>query len=115
MEGVVPNEQPIAANNRRLIRTSDPTTMRRNSVLLGHCRRVMACDQPLMAVPFVGVGIARLYLTSVAESKRVKPSVDCRVAVYLDRSGVDLANRAIFQKMFKVILPGRRSKARRIR
>jgi hypothetical protein len=37
-----------------------------DSSLLRHSRRVMTCYQPLMSIPFVGIGVARLYLTEVA-------------------------------------------------
>src|SRR5262245_25187631 len=43
--------------------------------LFRHGRRVMAGDQPLLAFPFVRVGVAGLHRAAVAEAERVQPGV----------------------------------------
>src|SRR5512132_2306270 len=74
------------------------------STALGHHRRVMAGDQPLLAVPLIREGVARLDDTAVAEGEGVETGIDGGVAVDLDASPVDDTNRLALQKMLEVVL-----------
>src|SRR5512132_2709730 len=64
----------------------------------------MAGDQPLLAVPLIREGVARLDDTAVAEGEGVETGIDGGVAVDLDASPVDDTNRLVLQKMLEVVL-----------
>src|SRR5512144_490844 len=64
----------------------------------------MAGDQPLLAVPLIREGVARLDDTAVAEGEGVETGIDGGVAVDLDASPVDDTNRLALQKMLEVVL-----------
>ena len=50
------------------------------SVLLRHCGGVVTCDQPLLAIPFVGVCVASPDLSpGCAKGECVEPGVNGRV------------------------------------
>jgi hypothetical protein len=66
---------------------------------------MVARDQPIMAVPFVGVGVAGLDLCAGgAEREYVDARVEGRVAVDLDRSRIDRSDRLVFEEVMEVVL-----------
>src|SRR5437870_5281397 len=84
-------------------------------LLLRHCRRVMARDEPVLAGPLVGERIARLDDRAVAELERIEAGVEGGVAVDLDHAAVDGAGRLLLQEMVEVILLFLRREARLVR
>ncbi len=61
-----------------------------NGLLLRHSRRVMTGNEPLFAVPPVGVGVTRIHFVArFFESKRVETCVYSRVAANKDHSHIN--------------------------
>lgn len=63
----------------------------------------MAGNQPLFAVPLVGIGKARRHLRAVTEGERVQASIDGGVAIDFYGMRIDLAARLFLEEMREVV------------
>lgn len=65
---------------------------------------MMAGDQPLLAVPFIGKAVARMHdLAGGAEGEAVEAGVDGRVAAYPEPALVDLADGLVVEEVLEII------------
>src|SRR5215218_5493808 len=102
----------IAARSMFILGPAIAFRARRGSGFFRHRRRVVTRNQPLLAVPFVGVGIAGPHDSSrLAECECVQSGVERRVAVDLNDARVDSAERLVFEKVMEVVLLVGRRKA----
>ena len=72
------------------------------SSLFGHCRRLVAGDQPIFSVPFVCKGITGFNDSAILKRKGVKLRIDGAVTVNFYHARIDLADRLFFQKVREV-------------
>ena len=81
-------------------------------ILFRHRRRVMAGDQPLATIPFVRVGITRLYFRAVIKLECVQSRIAGAIAVDFYRAAVNGADRLVFQEVFEILhfLVGRQAR-----
>src|SRR6516162_3961079 len=79
----------------------------------GHLRRMVARDQPLLAVPGVGIRVASLDLRAgLVECKCVQAGIEGAVAADFDEAEVDLSRGLVFEEVFEVVQLLRRREAR---